>query len=380
MYPKQRIVSILQNHLTIDFNISLGEEKTKYCGTIFQINELKKRVPIAYNSIKMNWEGKKVLVTGAGGFIGSHLVQHLMKLGVEVRSFIRYTSHGSIGNLKFVPNYEDMEIVYGDLKDPYAVQRALTDVNYVFHLAALISIPYSYVHPREYFENNVNSILNLLQAAEEMGTDFIVHTSTSEVYGTAKYIPIDEKHPLTGQSPYSASKIAADKAVESFHLSFDSPVSTLRPFNNYGPRQSLRAITPTIISQLLSGQDLRLGDITTSRDFLYVKDTVRGFTQMIEKRDKARGKTINIGTGTETTVEDLAKLLIAKINPQKKILLDSAKLRPNKSEVVRLCADISLAEKILEWTPSFTFEQGLEKTIAWIKENQAMYSQKQSYL
>ena len=328
----------------------------------------------------MNWKGKKVLVTGAGGFIGSHLVQHLMELGVEVRSFIRYTSHGSIGNLRYVPHHQETEIFYGDLKDPFAVQRALKDMDYVFHLAALISIPYSYVNPREYFENNVKSILNILQATEEMGTEFIVHTSTSEVYGTAQYIPIDEKHPLTSQSPYSASKIAADKVVDSFYLSFDSPVAILRPFNNYGPRQSSRAVIPTIINQLLSGQDLRLGDITTSRDFLYVKDTVRGFSLMIEKRNVTQGKTINIGTGNDMTIEDVAKLLLAKINPKKTILLDSKKLRPQKSEVRRLCADITLAKKILDWKPFFSFEQGLEETIAWMKENQSLYSQKQSYL
>lgn len=335
---------------------------------------------IHYNSIKMNWEGKKALVTGAGGFIGSHLVQHLIELGVEVRSFIRYTSHGNIGNLQFVPNHEEIEIFYGDLKDPYAVQRALKDIDYVFHLAALISIPYSYVNPREYFENNVKSILNILQATEEIGTEFIVHTSTSEVYGTAQYVPIDEKHPLTGQSPYSASKIAADKVVESFYLSYDSPVSILRPFNNYGPRQSSRAVIPTIISQLLHGQDLNLGDITTSRDFLYVKDTVRGFTHVVERSDVTQGKTINIGTGNEMTIEDVAKLLIAKINPKKTILLDSSKLRPKKSEVRRLCADISLAKKILDWRPSFTFEQGLEETIDWMKDKKSLYSQKQMYL
>ncbi|MFX0016553.1 MAG: GDP-mannose 4,6-dehydratase [Candidatus Hermodarchaeota archaeon] len=323
----------------------------------------------------MNWSRKKVLVTGAGGFIGSHLVQFLMELGADVRVFVRYTSSGNVGNLKFLSQCDELDFFYGDLKDPYAVRKALKDIDYVFHLAALISIPYSYLNPREYFENNVKFILNILQAIEDIGTEFVVHTSTSEVYGTAQYVPIDEKHPLTGQSPYSASKIAADKVVESFYLSYDSPVAILRPFNNFGPRQSFRAVIPTIIGQLLRGHDLRLGDISTTRDFLYVKDTVRGFTRMVEKREITQGKTINIGTGREVSIERVANYLIAEINDKATILLDSTKLRPKKSEVRRLCADISLAKEILDWKPVYSLEQGLKETIAWIKENFSLYTQ-----
>ncbi len=323
----------------------------------------------------MNWKKTKILVTGAGGFIGSHLVEHLKSLGAEVRAFIRYTSSGSIGNLRFIPNYEEIDVFYGDLNDPYAVRKALKDIDYVFHLASLISIPYSYVNPREYFENNVRFILNILQSVEDMGTEFVVHTSTSEVYGTAQYVPMDEKHPLKGQSPYSASKIAADKVAESFFLSFQIPVVTIRPFNTFGPRQTSRAVIPTIITQLLQGKDLRLGDITTTRDFLYIKDLIQGFTRSVEKRETIRGMTINLGTGLEMSIESIAQQLISRINPEAKILVDERKLRPELSEVRRLCAKVSLAQEYLNWKPSYTLEQGLEETIQWIRENIDLYSQ-----
>ncbi len=323
----------------------------------------------------MNWKNKKTLVTGAGGFIGSHLVEYLMSLGAEVRAFIRYTSSGNIGNLKFIPDNNEIEMFYGDLKDPYATRKALKDIDYVFHLASLISIPYSYVNPREYFEANVKFILNILQAVEDMRTEFVVHTSTSEVYGTAQYVPIDEKHPVTGQSPYSASKIAADKVAESFFLSFHTPVVTIRPFNTFGPRQSSRAVIPTIITQLLQGKDLKLGDITTTRDFLYIKDTVKGFTRSVKKRETIKGKTINLGTGVETKIEFIAQHIISRINPRARILLDKRKLRPDQSEVRRLCAEISLAQKYLDWKPTYTLEQGLEETIQWIRDNINLYSQ-----
>ncbi|MFX0137756.1 MAG: GDP-mannose 4,6-dehydratase [Candidatus Hodarchaeota archaeon] len=327
----------------------------------------------------MNWTNSQVLVTGAAGFIGSHLVEHLMDLGAEVRAFVRYTSSGKIGNLDFIKNRENMEIFYGDLKDPYSVKKALKDVRFVFHLASLISIPYSYTNPREYFENNITFILNILQGVVEEGVEFVVHTSTSEVYGTAQYIPIDEKHPLVGQSPYSASKIGADKVVESFYLSFNSPVAILRPFNTFGPRQTTRAIIPTIIIQLLRGGDVFLGDITTTRDFLYVKDTVRGFTKMVEKRSITQGKTINIGTGLEVEIKTVVRHLTDLINPKAKLLLDETKIRPEKSEVRRLCANITLAKKYLDWIPNYNLQRGLEETVDWMKKNIDYYSQTKSF-
>lgn len=327
----------------------------------------------------MNWQNKSVLVTGAGGFIGSHLVEQLTRLGADVRAFIRYTSSGKIGNLKYIPNLNEINIFYGDLKDPYAVRKALIGIDIVFHLASLVSIPYSYVNPREYFDNNVNFILNILEAAKEMGTEFIIHTSTSEVYGTAEYTPIDEKHPQKGQSPYSASKIAADKVVESFFLAYNSPVVTIRPFNTYGPRQSARAVIPTIITQLLQGKDLHLGDVETTRDFLYVKDTVKGFISAAENHETIRGKVINIGTGNEIKIGSVAKQLITKINSKAQILLDEKKLRPEKSEVRRLCADITLAKKYLDWNHTFSLENGLDETVQWIKENMESYSQSSNF-
>jgi dTDP-glucose 4,6-dehydratase len=328
---------------------------------------------------KMNWKNKSVLVTGAGGFIGSHLVEQLNSLGTDVRAFIRYTASGKIGNLEYISKLDEIDIFYGDLKDPYAVRKALRDIDIVFHLASLVSIPYSYVNPREYFDNNVNFILNILEATQEMGTESIIHTSTSEVYGTAEYTPIDEKHPQKGQSPYSASKIAADKVAESFFLTYNTPVVTIRPFNTYGPRQSSRAVIPTIITQLLQGMDLHLGDIETTRDFLYVKDTVKGFISAAEKHEIIKGKVINLGTGHEIKIGSVAKQLIAKINPKAKILLDKKKLRPEKSEVRRLCADITLAKEYLDWNCSFSLENGLNETVRWIKDNIETYSQSSKF-
>jgi dTDP-glucose 4,6-dehydratase len=328
---------------------------------------------------KINWDDKKVLVTGAGGFIGSHLVEKLLNMNIYVRAFIRYTSQGSIGNLRHIRPNNNLEIFYGDLKNPFAVKKALKDINYVFHLASLISIPYSYVNPREYFDNNVYSILNLLSSIEEMGTEFIVHSSTSEAYGSAQYVPIDEKHPLVGQSPYSASKIAADKVVESHFLSFDTPIATLRPFNTYGPRQTNRAVIPTIIIQLLQSNELKLGDLTPTRDFLFVKDNIEAFLKAIEHQNKVKGMTINIGTGQEISIESVTKKLINIIKPDAKISVDESKLRPTKSEVRRLCADNTLAKSILNWAPTYTLEEGLKKTVEWVQNNPTYYKNQIAY-
>jgi len=315
----------------------------------------------------MNWSDKFVLVTGGCGFIGSHLVELLVSYGAKVRVFSRYTSTGSLNNLSFI-SQDNIEVIYGDLRNPFVVHKAMRDINIVFHLASLISIPYSYTNPAEYFDVNVNSILNILQAARDLSTDIVIHTSTSEVYGTAKIIPINEDHPLQAQSPYSASKIAADKLVESFYLSFGTPVLTLRPFNTYGPRQTTRAIIPTIIKQLLSKSELFLGDITPTRDFLYVKDTVKGFIMAAENYKELLGQVANIGTGHETSIKDLALLIGEFLNRKPEFFQDSGKLRPKKSEVRRLCCDSSRFNSITGWKPNYDLQQGLNETIDFYKQ------------
>ncbi|MFQ5833400.1 MAG: GDP-mannose 4,6-dehydratase [Candidatus Thorarchaeota archaeon] len=328
----------------------------------------------------MTFESAQVLVTGAGGFIGSHLVEKLLSIGAQVRAFVRYTSSGHIGNLRFVEgNIDDLEIMMGDLKDPYACKKAMIDVDYVFHLASVISIPYSYRNPREYFDNNVYSILNILQAAQELETRAIIHTSTSEVYGTAEQIPIPETHPLKAQSPYSASKIAADKIVESFFRSFDSPVVTVRPFNTYGPRQSTRAVIPTIITQALSQKVILLGDTRPTRDFLYVKDTVQGIIDIANAADGLHGKEINLGTGTEVDIGKLAEMITELTQTNAKVVFDASRIRPTKSEVNRLCADTKLAKKLLKWKPKTSLEEGLTETIQWYKSYLSFYKSMQGY-
>ena len=315
-----------------------------------------------------NWKNKTVLVTGAAGFIGSHLVEELINLNARVKVFVRYTSSGTLGNLSFI-NSKNFDVIYGDLRDPFTVKKALKDVDIVFHLASLISIPYSYRSPRDNFDVNVNSILNILESAKMENVEQIIHTSTSEVYGTANYVPIDEKHPLQGQSPYSASKIAADMLVNSYFLSFDSPVLTIRPFNNFGPRQSSRAIIPTIILQALADRTIKLGDITTSRDFLFVKDTIRGYIQCSENFNKIKGETVNLGTGNEFTIEDTVIIISKLINNDVKIEQDTSKIRPKGSEVRRLCCNYDKVNTLIGWKPSFTFEQGLKETINFYKDN-----------
>lgn len=326
-----------------------------------------------------NWKNKNVLVTGAGGFIGSHLVEELLKLGANVKVFLRYTSSGSIGNLAFLPT-KNYELIYGDLRDPFAVKSALTDVDIVFHLASLISIPHSYRNPRDNFDVNVNSILNILEAAKIHGTEQVLHTSTSEVYGTAMYVPIDEKHPLQGQSPYSASKISADMLANSYFLSFDSPVITVRPFNNFGPRQSSRAIIPTIILQALANNKIKLGDTSTTRDFLFVKDTVKGYIKISENFEKIKGETFNLGTGKEFSINDTVNIISKLLDVDIEIVTDQSKIRPNKSEVRRLCCNFDKVNSLIGWKPSYSFEDGLEETIDFYRNYKEKFISNQSFV
>jgi NAD dependent epimerase/dehydratase len=315
----------------------------------------------------MDWKKRPVLVTGAGGFIGSHLVEALLNQGASVRAFVRYNSRGDVGLLSLLPDssYAALEIVAGDLRDPYAVAQACQGVTHVFHLGALIAIPYSYLHPREVVETNVLGTLNVLMAARETKVERVVHTSTSEVYGTARTVPISEDHPLQGQSPYSASKIGADKLVESFYCSYGLPAVTVRPFNTYGPRQSARAVIPTIITQALARDQIRLGDLTPRRDLTYVEDTVAGFVAAGEASDVA-GQTINLGSDQEISIGDLAQKIIALVGRSVEIVMDEQRLRPKQSEVRRLWSDNRKARELLGWQPRTSLDDGLLKTIQWI--------------
>jgi len=320
----------------------------------------------------MNWTSKKVLVTGAGGFIGSHLTERLVELGANTRAFVRYSSTGSWGWLDQSPLKNEFEVVLGDIRDQDTVANALKDVEVVFHLAALIAIPYSYHAPLSYVRTNVEGTLNVLQGAQRMGTAVVVHTSTSEVYGTARTVPIDENHPLQGQSPYSATKIGADKIAESFYLSFGLPVVTIRPFNTFGPRQSARAVIPTIVTQALNGAEIRLGSLEPTRDLNFVADTVEGFIKAAET-PKAIGEVINLGTGREISIGDLASLILKLMNRDLPVSLESIRVRPENSEVDRLCADSRKGQSILGWTPKYSLEEGLTATIDWIRENSERY-------
>ncbi|MDT8452427.1 MAG: NAD-dependent 4,6-dehydratase LegB [Gammaproteobacteria bacterium] len=318
----------------------------------------------------MNLEGKKVLVTGADGFIGSHLVEALIVKGCDVRAFVYYNSFNTWGWLdSFEPTQlKQLDVFAGDIRDPNGVDTAMQGVDVVFHLAALIAIPFSYHSPDSYVDTNIKGTLNVLQSARRHNTERVVVTSTSEVYGTAQYVPIDEKHPFQGQSPYSATKIGADRMAESFYRSFDCPVTIARPFNTYGPRQSARAVIPTIITQLLSGEsEIKLGSLEPTRDFNYVIDTVEGFIALAEA-DQAIGEEINIATGAERTIGDLAHFLIQQLNPKAKINLDEARLRPEKSEVDRLLGDNRKITALTSWTPGHDLESGLIETIAWFKK------------
>lgn len=313
----------------------------------------------------------KCLITGAAGFIGSHLCEQLLERGFEVTAFVHYNSRDDIGNLLFLPKdkLDHIRIIKGDIQDSFSVDSAVKDADCVFHLAALIGIPYSYLAPASYISVNVTGTLNVLEAAKKNRIKKMVHTSTSETYGSAHYVPIDEKHPLQGQSPYSASKIGADHLAESFYRSFDVPVAIIRPFNTFGPRQSSRAVIPTIINQLLSGsKEIKIGSIYPVRDFNYVLDTVDGFIS-IAMSDSTSGKTINIGSGAGYTIKETFDLINKKLGLNAKIVQEESRIRPKKSEVDKLLCDYSLAKSIVNYEPKWSFEKGIENTIGFFKEN-----------
>lgn len=317
----------------------------------------------------------KVLVTGADGFIGSHLTEELVKKGYEVRAFTLYNSFNSWGWLDSLPKdiMKNVEVFTGDIRDPNGVRTSMKGIDEVFHLAALIAIPFSYHSPDSYVDTNIKGTLNILQAARDFGVKKIMITSTSEVYGTAKYVPIDEKHPLQGQSPYSATKIGADKLAESFYRSFNLPVAIVRPFNTFGPRQSARAVIPTIISQLLAGKnEIKLGSLSPTRDFNYIKDTVSGFIAIAES-DKTIGEEINIASQKEISIGELAQEIISQINPNAKIICDEQRIRPENSEVNRLLGSNKKIKELTDWQPNYTFTQGLFETIEWIRNNMNYY-------
>ncbi len=322
----------------------------------------------------MNLSGKKILVTGADGFIGSHLVEHLVALGANVRAFVYYNSFNSWGWLDQSPAHiqRELDVFAGDIRDPHGVRTAMTGCDVVLHLAALIGIPYSYHSPQTYVDTNISGTLNVVQAARDLGVQRVVHTSTSEVYGTARFVPITEAHPLQGQSPYSASKIGADQIALSYHLSFDTPVAVMRPFNTYGPRQSARAVIPTIITQIAAGaQQIKLGAVHPTRDFNFVRDTVRGFVAVAQS-DAAVGQVVNIGSNFEVSVGDTARLVATLMKREVEFVSDDARLRPAGSEVERLWADNTLARELLGWAPEYAglegLRRGLVETIDWFTE------------
>jgi NAD dependent epimerase/dehydratase len=325
----------------------------------------------------MNFKNKKILITGADGFIGSHLTEALVESGYDVRAFIYYNSFNSYGWLDTLSNEikNKIEFFAGDIRDPNGVRQAMKDIDIVFHLAALIAIPFSYHSPDSYIDTNVKGTLNIIQAARDNKVKRVLVTSTSEVYGTARFVPITELHPKQPQSPYSASKIGADAISDSFYRSFEIPLTIVRPFNTFGPRQSARAVIPTIISQLLNGaKEIKLGDTTPTRDLLFVKDTVNGFLQ-IAQCDQLIGHEVNIATQSEITVGDLALELINIINPKAKIITDAVRLRPEKSEVFRLFGSNEKLKLFTDWKQEYSLQEGLKKTIEWFskKENLGQY-------
>ena len=322
-------------------------------------------------NVKLNLSGKKVLVTGAEGFIGSHLVEALVEEGCSVSALVLYNSFGSWGWLEHIEPraLKSVQVIFGDVRDPALMQRAIRGCHIVFHLAALIAIPYSFEAPESYVQTNVIGTLNVLQASREARVDKIIHTSTSEVYGTAKRVPIDETHPLEAQSPYAATKIASDQLALSFHRSFDLPVAVIRPFNTYGPRQSARAVIPTIIAQAASGaKSIKLGATWPTRDFNYVLDTVAGFVA-VAKSSASTGQVINIGSNFEISIGDVARLIANVMNVRIDVVCEEARLRPGSSEVERLWADNRKALEVTEWEPQFSgrdgLERGIERTVKW---------------
>lgn len=318
---------------------------------------------------------ERILITGAEGFIGSHLTELLVNEGYDVRAMVQYNSFNNWG---WIDTFSDsikskLDIYLGDVRDPNGVKKAMEGCDAVFHLAALIAIPYSYYSPDMYVDTNIKGTLNILQAARELRTKRILVTSTSEVYGTAKYVPIDERHPFQGQSPYSATKIGADRLAESFYRSFNLPVTIVRPFNTYGPRQSARAVIPTIITQLLSGkEEIKLGSLTPTRDFNYVKDTAKGFLEIYKSKETI-GEEINIATQKEISIGDVANELIKQINPKAKIICDEQRVRPEKSEVNRLLGSNEKIMKLTNWKPQYSFENGIKETIDFFKNNLDRY-------
>ena len=320
-------------------------------------------------------KGKKVLVTGAGGFIGSHLVEALLEKGANVRAFVKYNGRGDWGMLSDIPaeSQKSIEVVMGNICDPFFVRRAVEGCDYVFHLAALIGIPYSYVASADYVQANVVGTLNVLEACRSAGVARMIHTSTSETYGTAQYVPIDEKHPMQGQSPYSASKIGADKMAESYHKSFEVPIVTVRPFNTFGPRQSARAFIPTVIAQALTKNELALGSLDPVRDMTFVKDTAEGFIT-VGLCDKVIGQVVNLGVGRGETIGNMVKTILKILGKENmSVRQDVSRTRPAKSEVMRLISDNTIAREVCGWQPKYSLEQGLKETIEWMKKNISRY-------
>jgi dTDP-glucose 4,6-dehydratase len=318
--------------------------------------------------------GVRVLVTGAGGFIGSHLAERLVRDGARVRAFVRYKSDGTHGWLDRSPHKSDLEVVAGDVTDAVSIQQAVAGCDIIFHLAALIGIPYSYQAPLSYVRTNVEGTFNILQAARDAHVQCVVHTSTSEVYGTAQYVPIDEHHPLVGQSPYAATKIGADKLAEAYHRTFGLPVVILRPFNTFGPRQSMRAVLPTLLVQLLSGRPvIRLGALHPRRDLTFVGDTVAGYLKAAQS-EAAIGRTVQLGTGRDISIGELAAVAMEILGLRAEILSDEERQRPATGEVERLLSNPALAAQLIGWQPEVPLEQGIRLTADWLQAHLAHYS------
>lgn len=334
-----------------------------------------KSLTAIYGTTKGEVSMKKVLITGADGFIGSHLTECLLEEGYDVRAFVYYNSFNSWGWLDSLPKEKlsNIDVFTGDIRDSNGVRTVMKGVDEVYHLAALIAIPFSYHSPDSYVDTNIKGTLNVLQAARDLETSRILVTSTSEVYGTAQYVPIDELHPFQGQSPYSATKIGADRIAESFYRSFKSPITIVRPFNTYGPRQSARAVIPTIITQLLAGKkEIKLGSLSPTRDFTYVKDTCKGFLE-IAKSDKTIGEEINIAMQQEISIGELAEELIRQINPKARVVCEEERVRPEKSEVERLLGSNEKVKKMTNWKPEYSLEEGIRETIQFLREYLSQY-------